>query len=220
MLGTIGLFPLQLSSPTSLNTTSCHAFPHFWAQQTTSLTSRQNMELTCAFFYSNRIYHASKDTPVFSAFLDASKAFDRTNHNLLFAKLMKRNVPMCIVRLLLSWYRQQTMQVKWGTNHSSPFTVTNGVRQGGVLSPYFFAVCLDEISIQLGSARVGCTVRNTVVNHLMFADDICVFSPSISGLQSLPNIYGDYAAEHEITFNCIKTIGVLFYPKKYNQMFF
>jgi len=37
------------------------------------------------------------------------------------------------------------MQVKWGTNYSSPFTVTNGVRQGGVLSPYLFAVYLDEL---------------------------------------------------------------------------
>jgi len=136
---------------------------------------------------------------VFSAFLDASKAFDKTNHNLLFAKLIKRNAPMCILRLLLIWYRQQIMQVKWGTNSSSPFTVTSGVRQGGVLSPYLFAVYLDELSIQLGSARVGCTVGNMVVNHLMFADDICVFSPSISGLQCLLNICGDYGAEHKIT---------------------
>jgi len=66
------------------------------------------------------------------------------------------------------------------------------------------------LSIQLGSARVGCTVGNMVVNHLMFADDICVFSPNISGLQCLLNICGNYAAEHEITFNCNKTIGVLF----------
>ena len=117
------------------------------------------------------------------------------------AKLIKRDVPMCIVSLLLSWYRQQTMQVKWNTNYSSPFTVTNGVRQGGVLSPYSSAVYLDELSIQLESARVGCTVGNMVVNHLMFADDICVFSPSICGLQCLLNICGDYAAEHEITFN-------------------
>ena len=47
--------------------------------------------------------YVNKETPVFSAFLDA--AFDRTNHNLLFAKLIKRNVPMYIVRLLLCWYR-------------------------------------------------------------------------------------------------------------------
>jgi len=131
---------------------------------------------------------------------------------------------MCIVRLLLSWYRQQTMQVKWDSNYSSPFTVTNAVRQGGVLSPYLFAVYLDELSIQLGSARVGYTVGNMGVNHLKFADDICVFSPSISGLQCLLNICGDHATEHEIIFNCNKTIGVLFCPKKHNnlphQMFF
>ena len=65
----------------------------------------------CIFLLKQTVfYYVSKDTPVFSASLDASKAFDRTNHNLLFAKLIKRNVPMCIVRLLLSWYRQQTMQ--------------------------------------------------------------------------------------------------------------
>jgi len=98
----------------------------------------------CIFLLKQTVsYYVNKETPVFSAFLDASKAFDRTNHNLLFAKFIKRNVPMCIVRLLLSWYRQQTMQVKWGTNYSSHFTVTNGVRQGGVLSPYLFAVYLD-----------------------------------------------------------------------------
>ena len=46
---------------------------------------------------------------------------------------------------------------------------------------------------------------------------IYVFSPSISGLQCLLNICDDYAAEDEIIFNCIKTIGVLFCPKKYKQ---
>jgi len=46
---------------------------------------------------------------VFSVFLDASKTFDRTNHSLMFAKIIKHNVLMCIVRLMLSWYRQQTM---------------------------------------------------------------------------------------------------------------
>jgi len=136
----------------------------------------------CIFLLKQTVsYYVKKDTPVISAFLDASKVFDKTNHNLLFAKLIKRNVPMRIVRLLLSWCRQQTMQVKWGTNYSSPFTVTNGVRQGGVLSSYLFAVYLDELSIQLGSARVGCTVGNMVVNHLMFADIYVCSAPVFVG---------------------------------------
>jgi len=47
--------------------------------------------------------------------------------------------------------------------------------------------------------------------------NMIVFSPSISGLQCLPYICGDYAAEHNIAFNCSKTIGVLFCLKKYKQ---
>jgi len=97
-------------------------------------------------------------------------------------------------------HRKTIVELVQATDHASkmgyqlliPFTVTNGVRQRGVLSPYLFAVYLDELSIQLGSAIVGCTVGNMVVNHLIFADDICVFSPRICGLQCLLNICGDY----------------------------
>jgi len=49
---------------------------------------------------------------------------------------------------------------------------------------------------------------------------MCVWPySSISGFQTpVSSEYcGDYAVEHEITFNCNKTIGVLFCPKKYEQ---
>jgi len=71
---------------------------------------------------------------------------------------------------------------------------------------------------------VGCIVENMVVDNLVFADDICKFIPSISGLQCLLNICGDYAAEQEITFNCNKKL-VFFFAQKcinnlLNEMFF
>ena len=44
---------------------------------------------------------------------------------------------MCFVRLLVNWYTQQSMQIRWGRCYSSLFSVTNGVRQGSILSPYF-----------------------------------------------------------------------------------
>jgi len=40
---------------------------------------------------------------VYSAFLDASKAFDKVLHNGLFLKLIKRNVPIGFVKLLKNW---------------------------------------------------------------------------------------------------------------------
>jgi len=48
----------------------------------------------------------------------------------LFEKLIQRKVPMCFVRILKHWYKEQTMQIKWGKHFSEPFHVSNGVRQG------------------------------------------------------------------------------------------
>jgi len=87
-----------------------------------------------------------------------------------------------------------------------------------VLRPYLFAVYLDELSDQLGSDKLGCSVGNMVVNHLMFADDICMFSSSISGLQCLLNVCGDYVAEHEIAFNCNKQLVFFFAKKSINNL--
>ena len=127
---------------------------------------------------------------------------------------------MGIVRLLLSWYRQQIMQVKWD---SLPTFFTLYYDQWGKArgsSKPIFICCLPWWTLRtaaFSSARVGCTVGNMIVNHQTFADDICVFSRSISELQRLLHICGDYAAEHEITFNCKKTTDVLFCPKNYKQ---
>jgi len=49
------------------------------------------------------------------------------------------------------------------------------------------------------SARVGWTVGSMAANHLIFADDVCVFGHSISRLQYQLNICDNYGAEHEIT---------------------
>jgi len=43
-------------------------------------------------------------------------------------------------------------------NSSEPFRVTNVVRQGGVLSPYLFAVYLDDLSLELSNIKAGCYI--------------------------------------------------------------
>jgi len=47
------------------------------------------------------------------------------------------------------------MQIKWGKHFSEPFHVTNGVRQRGVLSPYLFAVYLDDLSMEPNNIKLG-----------------------------------------------------------------
>ena len=102
------------------------------------------------------------------------------------------------------------MQIRWGRCYSSLFSVTNGVRQGSILSLYFFAVYIDHLSKELNKMKVGCFVGKSLINHLSFADDLCCFCPSIHDLQRIIAICHSYASSHNIIFNCQKTLGLSF----------
>ena len=100
-------------------------------------------------------YYNHFHSPVYTCFLDASKAFVRINHWTLFSKLIARGVLYPLVRIIMFWYRTQTICVKWGTLCSSYSSVSNGVRQGGILSPKLFSVYVDDLSVALSATKTG-----------------------------------------------------------------
>ena len=55
--------------------------------------------------------YVNQNTPVFSAFLGATKAFDKINHQILFKKLVLQGVPIYFVRLLWYWYKSQSPSI-------------------------------------------------------------------------------------------------------------
>ena len=143
---------------------------------------------------------------VFMCFLDASKAFDRVNHLKLFMKLKKRGVPLFIVRILSYWYSNQTMCVRWGGTISDKFCVSNGVRQGSVLSPFLFNVYMDGLSCSLNTYPTGCYIGDSLVNHLMYADDLVLICPSATGLCSLLQLCENFGIVNDVKFNSTKSI--------------
>ena len=76
-------------------------------------------------------------------------------------------MPTCFVRILYYCYSKQNMKVKWGNCLSSPFSVSNGVRQGGVLSPYLFALYIDDLSVKLNCEAFHYNTTNfqNICNH-------------------------------------------------------
>ena len=68
---------------------------------------------------------------------------------------------------------------------SSKFQVTNGVRQGGVLSSLLFTVYVNELRELLNKSGIGRNMGGTIINHMLYVDDICIVSLSSSGLQQL-----------------------------------
>jgi exonuclease III len=158
-------------------------------------------------------YYISQNSPMYLAFLDASKAFDKVNHWILLRKLIDRKFPCTIIKLLSIWYSTQMFCVKWGHVFSNSFRVSNGVRQGGVLSSYLFCVYMDTLSTLLINTKVGCRLNCVCTNHLMYADDVVLIAPSPHSLQTLINCCELYAKTHEITYNVKKSAVMCIKPK-------
>ena len=139
------------------------------------------------------------------AFLDASKAFNRVNRRKLLSKLESR-VAKYILRLLSYEFLNQHICIRWGSSCSDYFTSSNGVKQSGTLSPVFFNVYMDNLSLQLNAQPIGCSTGNIVVNHMLYADDIVLFAPSAKGLQKLLDTCFNYGCSHDIQFNPLKSV--------------
>ena len=56
------------------------------------------------------------------------------------------------------------MCIMWGKISSTYFNVSNGVRQGGVLSPKVFAIYVDDLSLDLAICKSGCYIDDQCMN--------------------------------------------------------
>ena len=119
--------------------------------------------------------YIANGSSMYVTMLDASKAFDKVNHSKLFDKLIDRGCPAFIVRIIYHWYGTQQFTIRWYQGFSSFFTVSNGVKQGRILSPHLFNVYMDDLSVNLNKLHIGCLYAGTLINHCMLMT--CIFLP-------------------------------------------
>jgi hypothetical protein len=159
-----------------------------------------------------------QSSPLYLGFLDASKAFDKINHWILLKKLIDRKVPILIVRLLYTWFNLQQFFIRWGNVLSHPFNVSNGVRQGGVLSSFLFNVYIDNLSCTLNDMKIGCNLNKVSFNNLMYADDLVLLAPSPYALQCLIRCCECYANDHEMSYNVKKSKLMCIKSRKFKDI--
>ena len=85
------------------------------------------------------------------------------------------------------------------------FTTSNGVRQGGILSPRLFTLYINDLSVLLSNMNSGCYLDNVCTNHYFYADDMCLLAPSACGLQQLIDQCAKYGNDHDILYNPLKS---------------
>ena len=146
-------------------------------------------------------YFMRRGTAVTACLLDCSKAFDKCRFDKLFSKLISKGLPAIVVRVLIYIYEEQTGWVKLGGKLSSPFRLTNGTRQGSVLSPVLFSVYLDDLLKQLRGLQLGCHIGGYWFGGCGYADDLILLAPNREVLQRMLLVCQNYAGEHNLVFS-------------------
>ena len=93
--------------------------------------------------------------------------------------------------------------------------ISSGVRQGGILSPKIFSVYVDDLSDKLIKCKNGCHIDNLCMNHVMYADAICLMVPSPTFLQELIDICYDFSVQYDLSLNSFKSYCIVSKPKSY-----
>src|ERR1043165_4911448 len=149
-------------------------------------------------------HFVNNNSTVNLCFLDMAKGFDKINHSVLLIKLIRRRMPVALIKLLHYWYSISYNCVRWGNFLSEPYKLLAGVRQGGVLSPVLFSVYVNDFLEKFNS--FGCCFNGLSVSALMYADDLVLLAPSVTELQ-VNNCYAELALL-DLKINSLKSAAL------------
>ena len=117
--------------------------------------------------------HLAANKPLYMAFVDLEKAFDRVPRDVIWWPMRKLGIDEWLVRLVQSMYKDVRSRVRVGDGYSEEFGVGVGVHQGSVLSPLLFIIVLEALSREF---RTGCPWE------LLYADDLMISAESMEEL--------------------------------------
>ncbi|KAK3552031.1 hypothetical protein QTP70_031579 [Hemibagrus guttatus] len=101
-------------------------------------------------------------------FVDLEKAYDRVPREELWYCMRKSGVAEKYVRVVQGMYERSRTMVRCAVGQTEEFKVEVGLHQGSALSPFLFAMVMDQLS----------EVRQESPWTMMFADDIVICSES------------------------------------------
>ena len=171
------------------------------------------------------LYLTKKKRP-FCTFIDFSKAFDKVNRSFLWVKMLKSNISGKCFNMIKNMYKNIKSCVHKDGSYSNFFFSTIGVRQREDLSPFLFAVFLNDLESYLEIAGVSSLDMADSLFYerldiymklflILYADDALLFSESLDGMQSMLDEFSNYCKILKLEVNTSKTKVVIFSKRKY-----
>lgn len=128
--------------------------------------------------YFDILFH-TKDctTPMVAISIDAEKAFDRLEWEYLIAILSRYNFGPIFISWIRIIYSLPMAIIKTNNQHSSPFKLSRGTRQGCPMSPSLFALAIEALAAIIRSHNYLQGIKIGSENHVisLYADDILLY---------------------------------------------
>ena len=96
---------------------------------------------------------------------------------------------------------RQEANVRWNSVFSKNFKMTNGCRQGAILSAIAYCFYCEDLFKILRQRWAGCWVEESYWGLVGYSDDNWALAPTLDSLQSILDTYAEYATSHNLTFS-------------------
>ena len=159
---------------------------------------RQGRGTTDAIFIVRHLQerYIAANRPLYFAFVDQEKAFDRVPRNVLWWAMRSVGVEEWAVRVVQGMYANARSQVRVNGQYSEEFEVRVGVHQGSVISSLLFILVLEAISREF---------RTGAPWELLYADDLVVVADSLDGCVAKLRAWKDGLEARGLRVNMKKT---------------
>jgi hypothetical protein len=105
-------------------------------------------------------------------FIDMEKAYDKVPRNVMWWALQKHKVSTKYITLIKDMYDNVT-SVRTSDRDTNDFSINIGLYQGLALSPYLFALVMDEVTRDIQGGIPWC---------MLFVDDMILVDESRTGV--------------------------------------
>ncbi|VDI71128.1 Hypothetical predicted protein [Mytilus galloprovincialis] len=142
----------------------------------------------------------------FTCFIDAKKAFDSANREMMWFKLMSIGINGKFLKGLQSLYVDVRYAVKVNGHMTDMFGVNMGVKQGCKISPSLFSVYVNDLVDEINNLNLGIPINEScILSVLLYADDIVLLAPDEESLQMMLNVVNNWCSKWRLSLNFEKT---------------